>query len=246
MAFSRSVFVLVGLPAFAAVLSLGSSRATADVVVAPPIEVHTLTHSFQPEFDFFPASSRDSISIGDGGYTGGGAFSVPSISNGDTATMRVQAPAGMKFVIHDPNAFMGLDFFWQAGGDSITLAGGSAVFENLTGVEPSPSYSFLGVGNSGNVIKATLQFDSIGLIEFTALDITIPVQSSPGSGARNFGSVQSNSEPAFYAFAFGPTDHTVMSLEPTAVPEAGAWLLVGVVASAGAAWRVRRRLAPGH
>lgn len=223
---------LAALLLTASCLAVGAVRAA--VVATPAVVVNSLTHTYSPGASFpfpQPAFSRDSFSIGDGNYTGGGAFSVPSISNGDTATVRVQAPAGMKFVVHDASALLSLNLFWQSGGDALSLAGGTVAFENLSGATPPTTYAFLGVGNGGNVIKAELQFSPAGLIEFTALNITIPVQSSPPGGTRNFGSVQSNSSLAFYARATGSTNHTVMSLQPVAVPEAGAWLLVGVIAA---------------
>jgi hypothetical protein len=216
-----------------AILCLVSSSAMAATIVVPPIEVQTLTHDFLtgPGFPFpIPITiARDSFEIGSG-YTGGDAFSIPSISNGDMATIRIQAPAGKKFVVHDANAQLGLDFYWQAGGDVSSLSGGTATFENLTGSAPLESYSFLAVGNSGNVIKAELQFQSLGLFEFTAIDITIPVQSSPAAGARNFGSVQSNSSPAFYALVLGTEDHTILSIESVPEPGSITLLLAGSVA----------------
>lgn len=226
----RMIRTLRKLPLFAcaAGMFLVSSRANAALIVTPPVEVQTLTHIFTPASNFpfpQPASSRDYFDIGSG-YTGGGAFSVSSISNGDTATLRLQAPTGMKFVVHDPNAQLGLDLYFQAGGDVSTLSGGTVAFENLTGSPPLNTYSFLAVGNSGNVIKAQLQFQAVGLVEFTALDITIPVQSSPPGGGRDFGAVQSNSSPAFYAFANSSSDETVLSID--AIPEPGSLALFAV------------------
>ena len=212
---------------------LAAARAEADVVMAittPTIEVQALTHTYSPGFlPFDPPSVIDSISIGDGNYTGGGAFSVPGISTGDVATIRIQAPARQKFVIHDSDALLGLNFYWQAGGDTTSLSGGTATFENLVGSPPPISYSFLGVGNAGNVIGAQLEFQPLGLIEFTALNIEIPVQSSPSPGVRDFGAVASSSSLAFYAYSSSPDDHVVMSIETAAVPEASAFLMLGAV-----------------
>lgn len=224
---------------------VASAPLQADLITVPAIEVQTLTHSFTAAATFpfpRPATSRDYISIGSG-YTGGGGFSIPSITTGDVATIRVQAPAGQRFVIHDANATLGVNVYWQAGADAISLAGGTVTFENLVGSTPPATYSFPGIGNSGNVIKAEYTFQPAGLIEFTALSFTIPVLSSPASGARTFGSVQSSGSFAFFASATGGTNHTVMSLQAIAVPEGSAFLLVGAigVGAWGAAWYRGRR-----
>jgi hypothetical protein len=221
-----------------------ASSAQANLIVVPTVEIHSLTHDYSAGWPpFMPAFTSDSMSIGDGNYSGGGAFSIPSIATGDTFAIRIQAPAGKKFVVHEGAQGLSFSFFWLAAGDGISLSGGTATFENLAGTAPTPSYEFMGVGNGGNVVNANLQYDVNGAFEFTAIDILVPVQSNPVAGPRNFGSVQSSSAPSFTAYAPG-VDQVVMSIEVAAIPELGSFASVGaVVTTFGVLSRGRRRAA---
>jgi hypothetical protein len=218
-------------------LTTATSLARAAVINVPAIEVQSLTHQFLPPSFPDPASARDNFTIGDGNYTGGGSFSIPTIQNGDTAVVRIQAPAGKKFVINSSSVDFGFNLFWQSSADMISLGGGSVAFENLVGTAPTNTYSNLGVGNAGNVIKAEMMYSTLSPIEFTALNITIPVLSSPLAGTRNFGSVQSNSSPSFYVILNTPTDQPVMTLQ--AIPEPSSLALIAL--SGMAAWGCFRR-----
>jgi hypothetical protein len=223
----------------AAVALVAAATADANLVVVPTLTVNSLTHTYSGLLPFGPVA-RDSFTIGDGNYTGGGAFTIPSIANGDTVAFRIQAPAGKKFVVHNGAAFFGFSLRWSAASDAVSTTGGTFAFENLVGVAPTNTYSVLSVGNAGNAIQFQLQFNVNGPFEFTAIDLMTQVQSSPSAGPRSYGSVLSTTSPAFSASKAG-VNQLLMSIEPSAVPEASAFLMVGGVVSAMALARSARR-----
>jgi hypothetical protein len=212
------------LIAFSVVVVGSTASAVAATIVAPTITVNSLTHTFTPASSFpfpRPASSRDSIAFNDGNYTGGGAFTVPSIANGDMVNIRLQATPGKKFVIFPTGTTLSLDVYFQtAGSDSIGTFGGTATFENLVGTAPTVSNPALGVGAQGNVLRAGLSWNVATPIEFTAINISIPVQTFPAAGPRSYDIVRSNSSAMFSAAKTGTPDQTVMAIQPVPEPTA--------------------------
>lgn len=225
---------------FATVALLGGAPlpfATADIVVLPDITITSLGHAHSSD-PFFGNSTVDGVSI-PSGYIGG-TYTTNGFTGeahgGDTITEQILAPAGQKFVVNFDPAYsslgLGISIYWQAGGDSSsTFVAPTITFQNLIGAAPTPTYSLAAVGDAGNVISYEYMADIVGSLSFTGLTVSFPVLNSPPGGSRSF-SIGSNSDPSFYAYGSSADnfDSPILALEqPSAVPEAPAWLALGIV-----------------
>lgn len=93
------------------VASPAQAALVAPTIAVPTIQINSLQHTYTPARPpLLTSRARDGVTIGDGNYTGGGAFSIPSIATGDVFSIRIQAPAGKKFVVHEDATFFGFSF----------------------------------------------------------------------------------------------------------------------------------------
>ncbi len=178
-------------------LSLAAARAGAATIAVPPITVTSLTHQV-----YFPTSGtpmlRDSIVIPGGGYTS--APFTATLSAGDVVVVRIQAPAGQAFALHDLDGSgetLAFDVLWYGPSDVASSASAATVtFENLSGAVPVASYVYGTTSDCGYSIWTHCDFAVPGDARFTAIRIEIPV-SHPSCQANVAFTLGSDMYPSF-------------------------------------------------
>lgn len=206
---------------FTFVLMFCVSISIAETIEVPPIKVTSLVHSSYYDNIFDLQQWNDSVTF----PSGPGGFSAPgfsaSIGTGDTIVVRVEAPAGKKFVITKhpaaTNNVFYLNAYWFTGtGDASSAASvGNVNFENLNGTAPTNTYQLHRVSDNGEAIKVTLIYDVNNDFSFTAMDIEFVVSHTLAEAFRTYGSVLSSSTRSFGATAEGAgglADQAVMEI----------------------------------
>ena len=219
---SRRICHIVGLLATLALLST-SDIASAATVNIPPVEIYTLTHSYEEDPFEKEASGSDGVAFPCAGDCSGPGFTA-SIGTGDTIIARFEAPAGKKFVVTRsvaPQQSFILCALWFTGvGDQTSnFSLGIVTFENLTGTPPVSTFAQNGISDNGEAIKVREDFDVVGDFEFTAVTVEFVFANALPSTPRTYMPVGSVCVPSFFCGHSGPIglpDVTLMSIEDIA------------------------------
>lgn len=214
MALRRPAVALVLIMALIQVVPVPSPAATIPV---PPLVITQLTHKS------YPTGVSDSITIPGTGYTSSGF--TATVVTGDLFTIRIEAPAGKKFVVHTPigpsAGELWFQIYWAAMGDiSSTQSPFTIAFENLQGTAPTnETYSFVAVSDQHRVISVAKRYTFTAGFEFTAIEMTLTAAQFVPPVTETFGPVESNWVPSFVAL--GETiaaSAPIMELVDLAVP----------------------------
>jgi len=147
-----------------------------------------------------------------------------TISAGDVVTVRIEAPAGKKFVVHAPaggsSAYFWASVYWHSGkADYGIVEPHTVTFENLAGTPPSETYSFVGTGTGHGIVMATEDYVYTTAFEFTAFRVDIAVASQEASAPLTYKILGSWSDPSFGASGMAATDHApIMEIADIATP----------------------------
>ncbi len=208
----------------AAGLLLAASAGAATIVV-PTVTITSLAHrSLVLPFQQLQISDGVDFPCGSGGGSCSSAGFSASILHGDTIQARFEAPAGQRFHVFRAAVLSQQQFSvaasWVAPSDGIsTRVAPTVVYENLTGVAPTSSYTWSGVGDAGAAVAISWIGDVSADFTFTAISFSFPVNNTPPGALLAFPPVGS-----FASFSFtsggsgflGTPDATMMTLEPLA------------------------------
>jgi len=201
---TRRLVQLIGISI--GTIAAGSPSSAATIVV-PPVAITALYDS--SNYGGMPGRVCDSITIPARGSTHSG-FSA-TITTGDVVVVRIQAPAGKKFVVHAPfgatPGVFSFSLYWQTGTvDGIShLDTHAMTFENFHGSPPAETYSLVALGDQLNIVEVWKMFSFSEGFEFTAIEFRVTASSPLPPVALTFFDVASYTMPAFLAVGITPT-----------------------------------------
>jgi len=208
------------------VLAFGSFAAGQTVHV-PPVVVDTLTHTHLFHSVPPPAGetiTRDMVTFPcTGGACNGPGFTA-TIGQGSTIVLRIEAPAGNKFVVTrlaGGTQTFASNVHWQTNsGDSTSSTETPTItFENLTGTAPANTYALNVVTDHGETVLSENAFNVTGDFSFTALRLEFTVTQPVSALTRTYNAVDSYSVPSFgtaHTVSGMGGDATVMAIVPLA------------------------------
>lgn len=218
---------LAGVILAAPTLCFSTHPSAAATVNVPPVTITQLSHSLSDGHVF------DAITIPGPGHTSGGF--TAAISAGDVVTIRFQAPAGKKFVVHAPagvsTEYFFFNTYWSAGGDVTSVAPHTVAFENFHGIAPTETYSRFALGDNGAFVQAWRDYVVNGPFEFTAIQVNMTASQPLIPMSRTFSDVRSFSEPSWGASAWSGPDTSLMEIVD-----------VGVVGTRKSSWGLLKSL----
>jgi hypothetical protein len=202
-------------------LILGSA-AVAQTVHVPPVVVDTLTHGYIVGGG--QTVNRDMVQFPCAGGDCNGPGFTASIGQGTRVILRIEAPAGNKFVV--TRAPGGMQYFsswvyWQTNSSDSGSSNEAPTitFENLSGTPPTSTYSLNLVTDNGEAIISENDYTVGGDFSFTAMKVQFDVSQTVPPLSRTYHPVHSYSAPSFgsaHVVTGSGSDSIVMAIAPLA------------------------------
>ncbi len=176
-------------------LCLAARPSAAGTVVVPPVTISQLYHYTSSTY------IDDGILMPGPGYSSSGWF-LANVSPGDVVRIRIQAPAGKKFVVHVPAGFgketFSFSLYWfTESGVNGDVDPHTVTFEGFHGTMPTETYSYVAIGDQAKAIWANKVYTVTGGFEFTAIQIELTASQLLIPWSRIFNEVQSSTAPAW-------------------------------------------------